>query len=243
MRPGQCSAFELKIIAVICMTLDHAAVVFGNVLSFAVKLPMYLLGGVTFVVMAYLLTEGFSKTRDVKRYLLRLLVWGLIAQIPYTWALGIWRLNVLFTLLAALVILVADKYMKNRASFYLLLVAMTVVTYRYFDWGGFGILLVFFFSRITNKKTRVILPVALLSAVRITMTAFSVVTAATGTANWEWVLLRIAFFVGACGAIPLLLRYNGQRGRLLKHFFYAYYPGHLLLLGGLRLLLSALQSP
>ena len=38
-------------------------------------------------------------------------------------------------------------------------------------------------------------------------------------------------FVGCTGAIPLLLSYNGRRGRPLKYFFYAYYPAHIFVLG------------
>ena len=37
--------------------------------------------------------------------------------------------------------------------------------------------------------------------------------------------------------VPLLL-YNGKRGKGLKWLFYAFYPGHLLLLYGIKLALS-----
>ena len=31
-------------------------------------------------------------------------------------------------------------------------------------------------------------------------------------------------------ALPLLLLYNGKRGRGFKYFFYLYYPAHILLI-------------
>ena len=37
--------------------------------------------------------------------------------------------------------------------------------------------------------------------------------------------------VGCTAAIPLLLAYNGLRGKPLKWFFYAYYPAHITVLG------------
>ena len=48
--------------------------------------------------------------------------------------------------------------------------------------------------------------------------------------------------IGVVLAIPVLARYNGQRGRsskgntVLKYTFYLYYPLHLLLLGCLQVL-------
>ena len=37
--------------------------------------------------------------------------------------------------------------------------------------------------------------------------------------------------LGCTATIPLLLAYNGSRGRPMKWLFYAYYPAHILVLG------------
>jgi hypothetical protein len=43
-------------------------------------------------------------------------------------------------------------------------------------------------------------------------------------------------------ALPLLLLYSGKRGKWkLKYFFYVFYPAHLVLLWGIRLLWEVLK--
>ena len=46
-------------------------------------------------------------------------------------------------------------------------------------------------------------------------------------------LLPFALYplLGCTATIPLLLAYNGSRGRPMKWLFYAYYPAHILVLG------------
>ena len=46
-------------------------------------------------------------------------------------------------------------------------------------------------------------------------------------------------WMGGFLAAPLLLCYNGQRGRGYRHFFYAFYPAHIYLLYALSWLLLA----
>ena len=45
------------------------------------------------------------------------------------------------------------------------------------------------------------------------------------------------YWFGLLGFLFLFL-YNGERGRGLKWLFYLFYPGHLLLIWGIRLLLA-----
>ena len=59
--------------------------------------------------------------------------------------------------------------------------------------------------------------------------------------TWMRVIGRIAMpifaFCVAEGFIPILL-YNGKRGRGLKWLFYAFYPGHLLLIWLIKTLIA-----
>ena len=48
-------------------------------------------------------------------------------------------------------------------------------------------------------------------------------------------LLMTAF---ACLTLPLLARYDGRRGNGSRWFFYWFYPGHLIVLGGIQILMT-----
>ena len=55
--------------------------------------------------------------------------------------------------------------------------------------------------------------------------------------SWLWLGWYNQFEIYAAPAFLLLACYNGKRGRQQKYFFYAFYPAHLALLWGLRVLL------
>ena len=54
------------------------------------------IGYLTAVTMCYFLVEGYYYTRSKVAYMQRLLIVALISQIPYTLALGLKQLNMLF---------------------------------------------------------------------------------------------------------------------------------------------------
>ena len=45
---------------------------------------------------------------------------------------------------------------------------------------------------------------------------------------FDWEVARSVFFMWL--ALPLILSYNGQRGRGMKYLFYVYYPAHVYIL-------------
>ena len=68
----------LKIIALLSMTIDHIAKVFfdGNMIMVAI-------GRIAMPIFAFFIAEGFYYTRSKKKFILRLLLFAIISQIPY----------------------------------------------------------------------------------------------------------------------------------------------------------------
>ena len=61
------TAFVLKVAAIVGMTCNHIANVFGSELPGGAMVALYSLGGLTFPIMAYLLCEGGRRTARGRR--------------------------------------------------------------------------------------------------------------------------------------------------------------------------------
>lgn len=58
------SSFTLKMIAIICMLIDHSCDVFVQHYSIG-----YVIGRIAFPLFAFQIVVGYENTRDVKKYL------------------------------------------------------------------------------------------------------------------------------------------------------------------------------
>ena len=76
------SAFGLKLIALVCMTLDHiAAIGFENPLVSRFDTPLRTVGRIAAPIFLFLLVESIRHTHNQKRFLLRLWLCGLCAEL------------------------------------------------------------------------------------------------------------------------------------------------------------------
>ena len=73
------SIFVLKIIAMITMVIDHARYLS---LSFDNDITRFL-GRWSFVLFAFILTEGLWHTKNRARYLKRVVLFAVVSQIPF----------------------------------------------------------------------------------------------------------------------------------------------------------------
>ena len=212
------------------MTFDHAGYVFFDQLSDPVRCIFFLCGGITFLTMAYLLTEGYRYTHDVRKYALRLFVFALVSQIPFQLFLA-HELNVMFTLLIGLGILYADDHMENRIAFAGIFAGGLVLSILC-DWGVLGPFAVLLFKRWKNRPYGRWLPCFIIALIN----AASMVAVLSQPQNYDAAMAAVALpqlFYSAGNALTgwLLHCYNGARGRSMKWFFYVYYPAHILVLG------------
>ena len=231
MKKLQCiDGTTLKVIAMISMVLDHVGDLF-----FPEALWLRMAGRIAMPVFSFCIAEGYAHTRDRKKYLLRMGIFALISEIPFDLAfegkIGFGHQNIMLTFFLSIVALelfdrirgkkdpLKGRFATGRTVLGILAVgAMAVLALLLrADYTCFAVVAVFLFYVFRDAHP----------AVRCgSGVAFLALTRTMG----YYCTTGISF-------IPLIL-YNGRRGRGLKWMFYVFYPGHLLLLYLLQLLLQ-----
>lgn len=213
------SSFILKIIAVITMLFDHIGYSIFNKFTF-----MNCIGRISFPIFAFSITEGYIHTKNLKKYFFRLLNFAFVSQIPYMLFVSHFSnkftLNILFTLsLGLLAITIYDKSKNKLFGLILVGLCATLAQFLHFDYGWFGIAIIFIFHILKNKKTYMNL--AFCAATLINYLYNYIVTQ-----RKEY--LFIIFFC-ILSLIPINL-YNEKKGKNIKYFLYIFYPLHLIVL-------------
>ena len=202
------SSFSLKVLAVITMAIDHVgAVLFPDLLF------LRIIGRLAFPIFAFLLVEGFFHTRDRKKYAIRLFIFALISEIPFDLAIGerlfeFTHQNVIMTFFIAFIMMILlEKYKKWYHRVPVGIIGMLVAYLLKVDYTFIGILVVFIFYILRNKKREKIIAQIAVFIATLNLEMFAALS-----------MISIGF-------------YNGERGRFkMKYFFYFFYPAHLLLL-------------
>ena len=220
------SSFVLKIIACVCMFCDH----FGDAV-FRTTTFLNFIGRISFPIFCFQIVQGYIHTHDVKKYFLRLSLFALVSQAPFMLFYHVifdsFAVNVIFTLLFGLLaILIYDKYNKFVGICSCLLLA-TIAQVCHFDYGFFGVFIIFMFYLLCNKKTAMSIVFVLAVIVRyfIPLLQYGLPISYLFLGNKYSMLMYCTCFA----LIPILL-YNGQKGKDAKYLFYIFYPVHLLIL-------------
>lgn len=138
--------FGLKLLACILMVIDHlGAIIFTEVGI------LRIIGRLSFPIFAFLLTEGYLHTGNIKKYFIRLLMFAVIPQIPYTIAFGPGTLNIFFTLFSGMLIILIDDKVKNIFSKLILITGVLYLSQILgMDYGAYGVLLIYSFKKFKN---------------------------------------------------------------------------------------------
>lgn len=219
------SGSVLKLIALISMLIDHTASVLLRNMNFAnvsyisigsTGITLYwicrLIGRIAFPIYAFLITEGYLKTHNKKKYGLSLLLFAVISEIPWnlehSGKLFYSSQNVFFTLFLGYTAICCYEHFKNQKLKLMaaLLVLFVISVFFKADYGcrGFSFILFLYIMR----ESRILQAV-----------------------------IGSCFFANAIAAlvsfIPINM-YNGKRGfikgTILKYVFYAAYPVHIFIL-------------
>ncbi len=230
----------IKILAAIFMVIDH----FGLIFYPSVMVFRYL-GRLSMPLFAFMIAEGTRYTKNKLKYLLMVFGLGLICQIAY----AIYEPNdiyfsILITFTFSILIIYALFFMKKclleegkrwyfkvlSIILFIFALAFTYVFCYYFtvDYGFWGCILpvfasLFDFNRVNNEKVK-----------KYDKLILRTVTFAIGVVVLVLTSGNVSFTIYALFTIPIILLYNGTRGKFkMKYFFYVFYPLHLLILEGL----------
>jgi hypothetical protein len=218
------NAFTLKMIAVVAMTIDHI-----GALLFPDALWLRIIGRLAMPIMAFLVVEGYHNTGNLKRYLLRLLIFAVIAQPVYRLAFPT-GLNVLFDLLVGLCLIwLVDRIRLPWVTYLLIVIAGIIGFVIELDWWHLGLMLILIFHKTRGRFKYTVSAISTLFVVNL----FVFATVSVYTANHSYVIIN-AINLGGVLAFPVLFLYNGLRGFDCRYFFYCYYPIHLLILCGVK---------
>ena len=208
------------------MVFDHVGDLF-----FPDAMWFRMIGRLSMPVFSFCIAEGFTHTKDKKKYLLRLGVFALISEIPFDLAfegkVGFSHQNIMlsfFLAVAALMLYdwVADEENPERKHSPVvktvlgvcIVAAISVLSFLLrADYTFFAVIAVFLFY-VFRKRHPLIRAGAGVAFLSITRT--------------------IGYYCTTGFSFIPLAMYNGKKGKGLKWMFYLFYPGHLLLLAAIK---------
>lgn len=228
----------IKFIAVITMLFDHLLwVLKPGYDNGTIVLLFHLVGRIVAPIFCYFIAEGAYYTRNRKKYLLRLLLFSLVSHFAYCFAFGINYIpfkngsifnqtSIMWSLSLGLVgIMIQD--LKIRDIWKIVLTIILCILGFPSDWSSIAVMIIIYdYAYRKDFKKQM-----------ISQTIFSFIYSlvyAVFINVWYGVIQ-----MGTIFSIPLLIKYNGERGKWknFKWFFYLIYPLHLVLCGLIRLYL------
>lgn len=232
----------LKFIAIVAMTIDHIAwLVFPGYSNEFLPALLHIIGRLTCPIMCYFIAEGYHYTKNINKYTLRLFAFSLISHFAYIFASSSFidgksfipfyygdilnQTSVMWPLAWGLVMLrVVNSERLNSIIKVLLVLLICVITFPS-DWSCIASLCILAIG--TNRESFRKQMLWMVFYVGI----YSVVYFFTLDKLYGIIQMGVVF------SIPLIMMYNGQRGRsqrinrFMKWLFYIYYPLHLFIIG------------
>lgn len=209
------SSFSLKIIAIICMLIDHIGFMFFPNLNI-----LRAIGRLALPLFAFQIGIGFKNTKSKEKYILRMIIFTLISQYPF-WLFAKtaipnidFSLNVGATLTLGLLALYCIEKFKNK--FLKIIIPLLIIAIAFFvpmDYGWYGVLTIILFYIFNQNKV--------LTFSSYLATLLSYMTYKNSLFAWPSIFSLIPIFM-----------YNGQKGKNIKYLFYIFYPLHMLILIG-----------
>lgn len=237
------TSFLLHILAMAFMLCDHlwATIVPGNEW-------LTCIGRIAFPIFAFMIVEGYFHTRNLKNYVLRLLVFAILSEIPFNLMSGgsmfnPLHQNVLWTFLIGLGLIHLIERAKHKRAIWMWLVTvigvlmgLLVALFSMVDYGCYGILMMLVFYLFRGRRWWCFAG-QLICLWYINIEMMGGMVYPIELLGREWIIHQQGFALLAL--IPIWL-YHGKQGlynKTLKYTYYAFYPVHLLILYFLMLII------
>lgn len=222
----------LKIIALVSMLIDHTGVILSmNSYSTVLRL----IGRIAFPIFAFLVAEGCFYTKNIKNYMLRLFIFGVISQLPFILFTGninnfFTHLNIFFTLGLGVLCIYSYNVFNTKINrellkrlmivcscYFILITAESLNT----DYGAFGVFLIYCLYLCKNSSVTLFK----LKIRQLFVLSIFILLCYPPITQYG----RYMFIGGSISLLPIIL-YNGNKGKSFKWLFYVFYPLHLIIL-------------
>lgn len=201
------NSYKLKYLAIFFMIIDHTGTIF-----FPTNIWFRIFGRLSFPIFSFLLVQGYFFTKNKNKYGLRLLIFSLISQIPFSLLFNTKHLNIFFTLFFSfLFIWFNDNY--NIKKILLSSIFIFILSYFVnFDYSIYGIFHTYFIFKFKNNIFFMFLSLLFLNIFSLSISTLQIYSIFS--------FLIIIFY---------------KEENIIKKFetkliFYLFYPVHLLLL-------------
>ena len=229
------SAATLHILAMTFMLMDHL---------WATLLPaqewLTCVGRIAFPIFAFMAVEGYFHTHNLKKYLLRMLIFAVISEVPFdlmyggTWFYPVHQ-NVIWTLMMGLAgIHLMETVRKKKSTFVYILVSAIVVilggllgTLSMVDYYGIGVLTVFIFYFFRGRKWWCLLG-QMLALYWVNVELLGGLMYPIRLFGMEFELCQQGLALLALLPIWLYRGRQGYHSKPFQYFCYAFYPMHML---------------
>ncbi len=230
------TSFVLKCIAMITMLIDHTGLAyFGHTTLFNV------IGRIAFPIFAFQISEGYTHTKNLKKYFLRLFLFAIVSQIPFMLFNSMFASNFIFNIFGTLfvgliAILLYDKIsnctfkltknekvnsIMNKAFGFIPAIILGIISeVCHFDYGFWGVAIIFLFYIFKTDKLGML----------IFYTTACIIKYGITIITYGYNYLYVFLCLGTIFPILFIYLYNGKQGKKIKYFLYAFYPVHLLIL-------------
>jgi len=216
------NGFQLKIIAVVLMVLDH-------IHQFIPGTPLIFtqLGRLVAPIFLFIAVEGYHYTRSREKYIARLMGFGvvmfmgsrlLVFLLPSNQSIPN---NIFFSIGLSLSFIYLTETLRRKENLKrdIPLILLTLFAISFAE-GSFLVLwiAVIFYQYRGHKKQLAVNFVMISLLLGFVMTDFRLIPKVWIYENFQWMMLF---------STPLILLYNGERGIGMKYFFYVFYPMHI----------------